>query len=103
MLQGYDIDGVLTAGFTPSGDDVVISGRTFAEYDETAKAAAQICPVYIRGVGIYGDRMHAARFKAQIIQHLGVGRFYEDDPLQATIITRFAPDCEVILVQSKES
>lgn len=99
MLQGYDIDGVLTAGFTPTGEDVVISGRTFADYDETAKAAAQICPVYIRGSGDYGDRDHAGWFKAQMIQHLGVGRFYEDDPHQAAIITKLVPNCEVVLVQ----
>ena len=32
-MTGYDIDGVLTAGFVPTKKDVVISGRTFAEYD----------------------------------------------------------------------
>jgi hypothetical protein len=98
MRTGYDIDGVLTAGYTPTGDDVVISGRTFAEYDDVAKQAAQICPVYIRGVGDYGDRMQAGRFKAQMILSLGVDRFYEDDPLQAAIIRFHAQDCEVVVV-----
>ena len=98
MITGYDIDGVLTAGFTPTAEDVVISGRTFAEYDEVARAAAQICPVYIRGAGTYGDRHHAGRFKAQMIVHLAVGRFYEDDPLQAAIIAVLAPDCEIVMV-----
>jgi hypothetical protein len=98
MLTGYDIDGVLTAGFTPTGDDVVISGRTFSEYDETAKAAAQICPVYIRGAGKYGDREHAGTFKALMIQHLGVERFYEDDPLQVGIIRQLVPGCDVVVV-----
>jgi len=58
-LIGYDIDGVLTAGVKPVGNYVVISGRTFAEYDNFAKQAASLAPVYIRGVGLYGDRVHA--------------------------------------------
>jgi len=98
-LTGYDIDGVLTAGFTPTQFDVVISGRTFAEYDATAKAAAMVCPVYIRGAGAYGDREHAGRFKAAMIIHLGVERFYEDDPLQAAIIRKLAPECDVMVVR----
>jgi hypothetical protein len=98
MRTGYDIDGVLTAGYTPTADDVVISGRTFAEYDDVAKKAAQICPVYIRGAGVYGDRMQAGRFKAMMILELSVNRFYEDDPLQAAIIRFHAPDCDVVVV-----
>ena len=39
--------------------------------------------------GTYGNRHHAGRFKAQMIVHLAVGRFYEDDPLQAAIIAMY--------------
>ena len=35
MLKGFDIDGVITAGIQPDG--VIISGRTFAEYDDICK------------------------------------------------------------------
>jgi hypothetical protein len=101
MRTGYDIDGVLTAGYTPTADDVVISGRTFAEYNDTAKQAAQICPVYIRGVGSYGDRLAAAHFKAVMILQLHVDRFYEDDPIQAAIIRLCAEDCEVVVVTNE--
>lgn len=97
-MIGYDIDGVLTSGFTPQPNDVVISGRTFVEYDNTAKNAALICPVYIRGVGRRGDKQHAGRFKANMIQILGVTRFYEDDPVQIAIIQMQNPDCEIIHV-----
>lgn len=78
-LVGYDIDGVLTRTDTiwDLTGAVVISGRTFAEYDDTAKQAAQLCPVYIRGVGTYGDR----------------------HPLQAEIIRWGCPDCEVVEVK----
>jgi hypothetical protein len=98
-MVGYDIDGVLTREDTAWDltNAVVISGRTFAEYNGIAKKAAQLCPVYIRGVGEYGDRTHAGQFKAETIARLGVTKFYEDDPVQAQII-RDLTDCEVIEV-----
>lgn len=100
-MIGYDIDGVLTRTDKTWDltDAVVISGRTFAEYEGAAKQAAQYCPVYIRGVGAYGDRTHAGEFKAETIQRLGVTKFYEDDPLQAAIIQAACPECEVIEVK----
>lgn len=98
-LIGYDIDGVLTSGIVPQMPCVVISGRTFVEYDDFAKKAANICPVYIRGAGAYGDRNHAGWFKATMIKHLGVTEFYEDDPLQIDMIKFFNPD--VIIHQVK--
>jgi len=99
MITGYDIDGVLTAGYTPKPGDVVISGRTFAEYDKTAKQAAQICPVYIRGSGRFGDDRDAGEFKAIMIQRLGVTKFYEDSETQIEIIKRINPDVEIVHVR----
>ena len=98
-LRGYDIDGVLTNGVKPEGDFVVISGRTFAEYDSVAKMAAQIAPVYIRGSGAYGDREDAGLFKARMIRLLGVTEFFEDDPIQANIIQEMNPDCKINLIK----
>jgi hypothetical protein len=97
-MTGYDIDGVLTAGYVPQPGDVVISGRTFAEYDDTAKRAAQICPVYIRGSGRFGDDIDAGIFKANIISHLGVTRFYEDSAAQIAIIKQKNPNVEIVQV-----
>lgn len=62
MLRGYDIDGVLTAGIVPVSPYVVISGRTFSEYDGFVKNLAQSAPVYIRGNGAVGDRVQAGNF-----------------------------------------
>ena len=98
MLVGFDIDGVLTNGTELPERAVVISGRTFAEYDEFAKQIAQRVPTYIRGIGRMGDRQHAGEFKSLMIQTLGVDRFYEDDPLQANIIKARVPTCDVVLV-----
>jgi hypothetical protein len=101
QVRGYDIDGVLTAGIRPEGPFVIISGRTFAEYDGVAMAAAQQGPLYIRGVGAYGDRRHAGEFKADMIAMLGVTEFHEDDPLQAEIIAQRNPGCTIVIHGTK--
>lgn len=98
-MIGYDIDGVLTLGIEIEQGSVVISGRTWSEYDDLAKAAAQKCPVFIRGCGEYGDRIHAGQFKADMIKRIGVTKFYEDDPLQIDIIKSINPDVEIVHVQ----
>jgi hypothetical protein len=97
-MNGYDIDGVLTSGHSIELPAVVISGRTFAEYDVFAKAAAEICPVYIRGVGAYGDQYAAGLWKAEMIIKLGVTKFYEDDPVQIAIINELVPSCVIVQV-----
>lgn len=91
------MDGVLTDGVSPVGDYVVISGRTFAEYDEVARQIALRAPVYIRGIGTRGDREHAGTFKAKMISMLGVEEFHEDDLEQARIIQRECPGCVIVL------
>lgn len=96
-LIGYDLDGTLDERPPPPGS-VVITGRTFAEYDERARRLAQHVPVYIRGTGRYGDREHAARFKSHMIDLLGVTTYFDDDPVQVEIIRRLSPGCEVLHV-----
>ena len=97
-LIGFDIDGVLSR-MTPGDDAIIISGRTFAEYDDYAKKLASMFPVYIRGVGKYGDRKHAGEFKASMIKMLGVTDFFEDDDLQAEIIKKINPKCNINLIK----
>ena len=97
-MIGYDIDGVLDSGFEPTGDFVIISGRTFAEYDNLCRRLAQLAPLYIRGVGEFGDRQAAGEFKALMINHLGVTVFYEDDKIQADIICKLCPRTVVNIV-----
>jgi len=102
-LRGYDIDGVLARPgkkpVDPIQPYVVISGRTFHEYDYVCKAMARYAPVYIRGTGKFGDAEAAGQFKARMIQLLGVTEFYEDDPRQAEIIEESCPLVKVILVK----
>lgn len=103
MLRGYDIDGVLTAGVKPIEPYVVISGRTFLEYNDFAKSLANKAPVYIRGSGKYGDREAAGTFKATMINLLNVNEFYEDDPVQLNIIKNSCPNCLTFLVINKNN
>lgn len=95
-LIGWDIDGVITAGSQPNSGAIIISGRTFAEYDDTVKQLSQHFPVYIRGIGKYGDHLHAALFKASIINMFGVTEFHEDHPVQVVIIRMLCPNTTVI-------
>jgi hypothetical protein len=98
MLRGYDIDGVLTNGLKPEKPFVIISGRTFSEYDDYTKNAALLAPLYIRGTGQVGDNVHAGVFKSNIINWLGVTEFYEDNQIQIDIIKQNCPDCKIIKI-----
>jgi hypothetical protein len=98
MLRGYDIDGVLTIGIQPIEPYVIVSGRTFSEYNDFAKKLATSAPLYIRGVGQYGDREDAGKFKAKMINFLGIREFYEDDPVQLNIIKAECPNCLVYIL-----
>lgn len=95
-LIGYDFDGVVSTGIDLVGPCVIISGRTFAEYDNSLKLVATHIPVYIRGAGEYGDHKAAGEFKAMMIKHLGVTEFHEDHPLQIEIIRRNCPACKIV-------
>ena len=98
-LRGYDIDGVLTAGIKPKGQYVVISGREHTAWAETLKEVGSDQPIYLRPFGAYGDQHDAGKWKGMLCAYLGVDEFYEDSPLQATIIRSIAPNCKVILVK----
>lgn len=97
-MIAYDIDGTIDKLEELEPGSIVISGRTFAEYDETCKELAKNMPVYIRGSGNYGDRIHAGNFKALMIKMLEVDKYYEDDKIQIAIIKKLNPDVEIVKV-----
>ncbi len=99
-LRGYDFDGVTTIGVDLKAPFVIISGRTFSEYDDWIKHYANSVPVYIRGVGARGDAVHAGNHKAAMINLLGVTEFYEDDVTQMNIILKNCPNCTVYWVKN---
>lgn len=94
-MNGYDIDGTLTTGLKPIEPYVVISGRTWKEWDSSISWHV---PVAIRGVGVYGDPTDAANFKVKMINLWEVTDYYEDDERQAEIIRRDCPNCTVHMV-----
>ena len=54
--------------------------------------------MYIRGSGNFGDQTAGWNFRAIMINMFGVEEFYEDDHVQGEIISKFCPNCKVILV-----
>jgi hypothetical protein len=97
-LIGLDIDGVLTlTGYKARPGNVIISGRVLADYDGFAKKLAQICPVYIRGVGDRTDWRAEAEWKILMIRRLGVTRYTESEPKIAALIRKACPKVEVLV------
>jgi hypothetical protein len=103
IYRGYDFDGTLTTGIQPILPYVIISGRTFAEYNAAIIPWAEKAPIYIRGAGKYGDWQHAGEFKAQMIKTLGITEFYEDDTNQIQIIRQKCPECKIFQVFADKS
>ena len=101
VLVATDFDGTFgkdTVPMPPSEPQFVISGRTFQEYDGNIGRIAKDMPVYIRGSGEVGDAAHAGKFKAEMIEKLGVTHFLEDDPTQIAIIRKKCPNVVVCVV-----
>lgn len=106
MVNGFDIDGVITIGIFPGPNDVIITGRSFEEEEETLKM--------LHERGIYNlvffnpvtfeekTRKSSGEWKAWAIadleDRLGVKieNFFEDDSIQVQAITRVCPNLNVI-------
>jgi len=111
-MNGFDIDGVIYFGNTrpgirPGSDDVIISGRSYQEADETF--------AFLRTFGIQNrvflnpinfldkTREKSGLHKAKTLNTLKdqgeiVDLFFEDDPIQAEIIRRDAPWVNLVMV-----
>lgn len=100
-MYGFDCDGVLTIGLTPSSiDDVIITGRSYEEATETLE--------YLRNRGIRNQvffnpipfvdktRASSGQWKAKMIKVLGIKRFFEDDEIQIAEILKVNPEVEII-------
>lgn len=94
FLIGYDIDGVISLGICPRPENsVIITGRSHQESKETyalLKLHDIKCPVYFAPWTFNEKtREKSAVWKAEMIDRLGVNRFFEDDPLQFERIVAF--------------
>jgi len=95
-MNGYDIDGVLTAGIKPEEPYVVITGRVPSMWPSIVLDVGTAAPIYVNPYG--HNHQDAGKWKAEVIKALGITKFYEDVPEQAAIIMAMNPDCQVIMV-----
>lgn len=103
-MRSFDIDGVISLGICPGPEDVIITGRSAEEYDETIEM--------LHSRGIYNQvffapwgydektRSKSGEHKAAVINALEITRHFEDDPIQIEIIRKFCHNCTVIEVLS---
>jgi hypothetical protein len=94
-MNGYDIDGVITIGVRPKKGDVVITGRTIDFYEETKDLEIDV-PIYFNPY--HHTIEDAGRWKAEMIQKLGIEKFYEDDLTQIKIIKLIYPKAKIIRI-----
>lgn len=100
MLNGYDIDGTLTAGVKPEDPYVVISGKSKAEHnnDPLIEELEKKSPVYLRTSDYAKGATGSAAFKVAMIKEHGVTAFYENNVSEAVAIQIAVPRCAVHLV-----
>ena len=109
----FDIDGVINMGdypgIYPGPNDVIITGRSFEESEETETFLIE------KGLGNHRLYMNPLPFeqksrltsgihKGKTINSLNSQGFniviaYEDDPIQATMIKEICPEVKVVLIQ----
>lgn len=103
-MKSFDIDGVISCGICPGQGDVIITGRSIDEYDETIEM--------LHSRGIYNQvffapwsydqktREASGYHKAGIINSLEITRHFEDDPIQIEIIRELCHNCQVFEVKA---
>jgi hypothetical protein len=102
-MKAYDIDGVITKGIVPEKDAIIITGRSFEEAPETYK--------YLHDKGIFNavyflpkpfiekDLDLAGKWKGVMTHLTDTTEFYEDNPIQATLINLANPECIIHLIK----
>lgn len=115
-VYGYDFDGVISIGINPrSNEDIIITGRCIDEQDHVKgilKERGIKCKVYFNPMTLAerGDhtpeaRTYSGNHKARKINELkaegiNVTRFFEDDPIQKSLIEANNPQVEVVHIVS---
>jgi nicotinic acid phosphoribosyltransferase len=111
-IRTFDIDGVVwinkdVKGLRPDPDDIIITGRSYEEREETE---AMLAKRGIKNKVMFNDlpfeektRETAGEHKANCIKALfsagyQVTAHFEDDEVQAAVIMRECPDVPVIMI-----
>ena len=108
-INTFDIDGVIyfgegVPGVFPSSNDVLITGRSFEEKDETMKMLESRgirnrvifskIPLALKTREISG--YHKALTLLELRKDFKVNIHFEDDPVQKAIIEAMCPDVNVV-------
>ena len=116
-VYGYDYDGVVSIGISPSNwKDVIITGRCKDDNNEKIRQGIidrsiyntiYFKPMLLKDCPSHTleSRISSGKHKANTIlelrkQDINVVRFFEDDELQKEIIKAEIPDLEIIMVIS---
>lgn len=111
-MNGFDIDGVIffgdrRPGVRPGIDDVIITGRSYEEADETFEFLRRYGisnRVFMNSLKIIDKtRATSGEHKARILNMLRengevVDLFFEDDPIQVEVIRRDAPWVNIVML-----
>ena len=101
MIIGYDFNGVADSGrYRIYPDDVIITGNTYhlGVIERLGELDIKARVYFPPDVRMSNNPNAVAVWKSEMIRRVGVGQFYEDDPVQYKIIKDSCPDCEVIKV-----
>lgn len=103
MINSFDIDGVISIGIYPGPDDIIITGRSIEEYDETM--------AYLHSKNIHNTvffnpckfnektRKSSGIFKASTINQLNmINIHFEDDEIQLQEIKNLCPNINLVHV-----
>lgn len=92
-MNGYDIDGVITAGLIPGPQDIIVTGRSYEESAETIQMLRRrgiFNAVYFNPVSFHDKGLaNSGRWKAKVICLFDLDKFYEDDPYQINVINDY--------------
>lgn len=103
MILGFDIDGVITAGVHPYGEQTyIVTGRPHHDAKKTIEFLHELCIFN----AVYFNPSHwrditpesSGEWKAFMVYSLRIEEFFEDDPIQAEVIRRRNPNCIVHMV-----
>ena len=112
QINTFDIDGVIFMdeydGVYPGPNDIIITGRSFEEFEETSamlKSKGINNMVFMNPLPFdEKTRESSGEHKASTIAKLQqsgykIGIHFEDDPIQAAVIKKNVPDVNVVLLQ----
>jgi hypothetical protein len=107
--NSFDLDGVIyfgkdSPGVYPGPSDIIITGRSWEEEEETIKWCDQVgiknriifskVPVALRTREISG--YHKAVTLLGLLKTMNIVRHFEDDPIQKEIIEAIVPEVKVV-------